>query len=303
MKKLLVTGARGFIGRQTLAPALEAGYEVHAVSTSTEVPESLSRLPVQWHTGNLLDAGMIERLVKALKPSHVLHMAWETSHGAYWTSPANLAWLELGTRLVRAFVENGGSRIVSAGTCAEYDWAHGLMSEGVTPEKPNTFYGRIKLAHHDMLIAAAQQFGFSAATGRIFFGYGPFEDERRVIPHACVNAIRGTEANFSSGQFYRDFMHVSDIGRGFIALLDSDIQGPCNVSSGIPAKLSDLILTVERVAKRRSLFHLGVLPDRPGDPLMVAGNSHLLKSTGWAPVMQIEVGIQEALAWWRGRIS
>jgi nucleoside-diphosphate-sugar epimerase len=303
VKRLLITGARGFVGRHCLQPAIDAGFDVHATcSPNSDIPESLMKLDVRWHRIDLLQSGAIENLISAVKPSHALHTAWETSHGSYWSSPANLEWLELGSRFLRVFAECGGSRFVSVGTCAEYDWSFGFMTENVTPEIPATFYGRIKLIHREMLAAYETQFGLSTATGRIFFAYGPYEDPKRVIPHACQTLLNGDLAKFTSASFYRDFMHVSDVGRGFIALLQSELRGVCNVSSGISSRLSDLIMQLGHIAAAPELIRIGAVPDRANEPPMLVGDNRLLKSTGWSPQIAIDDGLKQTYDWWRSKL-
>ena len=74
--------------------------------------------------------------------------------------------------LLKAFGEQGGERVVMAGTCAEYDWGQGLCLESVTPRKPSTVYGTCKNALQEILSIYSNQFGLSSAWGRIFFLYG-----------------------------------------------------------------------------------------------------------------------------------
>jgi nucleoside-diphosphate-sugar epimerase len=301
MKRLLVTGARGFIGRHCLAPALQASFEVHAVASSAEVPADLQFKGVTWHAADLLaetaPAGLIERV----KPTHLLHGAWVTAHGSYWTSPDNLRWLAAGTRLAAAFAAAGGRRFVSLGTCAEYDWtlADADFRETATAGQPPTFYGAIKLAHGAMLDAAARQCGFSTATGRIFFAYGPHENAARIIPYTCRQLAAGQPAEFSNGRQLRDFCYVTDVARGFVALLDSAIQGPCNVCSGEAVALADIVTTLGQMAGREDLIKLGVLPDRPGDAPRLVGGNDLLRSTGWKPAVALDAGLRLSLEWWR----
>jgi nucleoside-diphosphate-sugar epimerase len=299
MKRLLITGARGFVGRHCLIPALEAGFKVHALGSSGGVPPELQYDGVTWHVGDLLADGTARSLIEQLRPTHVLHAAWITAHGSYWTSSENLRWLAAGTRLVEAFAATKGSRFVSVGTCAEYEWTQGEMLEGVTPERPATFYGAVKLAHASMIQAAARQFKFSAATGRIFFAYGPHENAERIIPYACRQLCEGKEAKFASGRFWRDFCHVTDVARGFIALLDSEIEGPCNVCSGSASQLADIVTSLGRMCGRENLIQLCALPDRPGDPPILVGDNQLLRSTGWKPKVSLEEGLRKTLDWWK----
>lgn len=298
MKRLLITGGRGFIGRHCLEPALLAGYDVHSTAFSlTGAPVETSR-PVTWHAVDLLAPGSVEALLDLVRPTHILHTAWETTHGNYWTSAANLSWLALISRIIPAFVAHGGKRIVAAGSCAEYDWDDGIMRENATVDRPHTFYGRIKLAHHDVLMASAAQLGFSAASGRIFFGYGPFENAARIIPYACRQLANGELAEFSAGNQLRDFMHVADIGNGFIALLDSSISGVCNVSSGEAVQLADIVTRLGAIAGWPELVRLGALPNRPDDAQILCGDNSLLKSTGWAPEISLQQGLSDTFAWW-----
>jgi nucleoside-diphosphate-sugar epimerase len=176
------------------------------------------------------------------------------------------------------------------------------MTEGVTPEKPKTLYGTAKLAHHAMLMESARQFEFTAATARIFFGYGPYENSKRIIPYACQCLGRNDRAEFSSANFYRDFMHVDDIGHGLIALIDSDLEGACNVSSGIPTRLADVIEMIGQLSGNKSNIFIGALADRPDDPPMLVGDNRRLRSTGWAPRKSLAEGLAETYAWWTSRL-
>ena len=62
-------------------------------------------------------------LIEEVRPSHLLHFAWETRHGYFWQAPENQIWAEATVDLARAFKDAGGRRAVFAGSCAEYDWA------------------------------------------------------------------------------------------------------------------------------------------------------------------------------------
>lgn len=300
MKRLLITGATGFIGRHCISPAIAAGFETHAVASVRPLSDFPS---VRWHSLDLLAPGGVERLIAEIAPTHILHLAWETTHGSYWSSPANLDWLAFGARMTAAFAKIGGVRIVAAGTCAEYDWSHGYMVEEATPERPSAFYGRIKLAHHRMLMASAAQFGFTAATARVFYCYGPFENENRLIPYACRQFVAGEEARFSLCDTYRDFLHVEDVGRGVVALLGAETTGACNVSSGDPSRLSDVVSRIADIAERRDLVRFGAVPGRADDAPMVVGDNRVLRSTGWRPSISLDEGLRSTYDWWRNRKS
>src|SRR5229473_1316941 len=99
-RRVLVTGARGFIGRRCLPRLAALGFETHAVSSAPIEGDGAT-----WHRCDLLDGAACEALVRRLRPTHLLHLAWIAQPGIFWTSPLNMAWLAAGVRLVDAFYE------------------------------------------------------------------------------------------------------------------------------------------------------------------------------------------------------
>lgn len=297
MKKVLITGATGFIGRHCLPSLLEVGYEVHAVSSKT----SRSKLPnVYWHQADLLDTERVSRLIAEVRPTQLLHFAWFTAPGEYWNSLENLRWVRASLDLLQAFASYGGRRVVMAGTCAEYDWQYGYYSEQVTPLVPATLYGACKHSLQIMLEASARQIGLSAAWGRIFFLYGPHEHPDRLVSSVICSLLKGEPARCSHGNQIRDVLYVEDVAEAFVALLESSVLGAVNVASGYPVALRDIIYKIAEKLDRKDLIQLGVLPVSVDEPhLLVADVSRLTNEVGWLPKYNLDKGLEQAIAWWR----
>src|SRR5712692_3556187 len=138
MTRILLTGASGFLGRHCLQQLAERGHEVHAISSKALRANQQLAPQVQWHRADLLDTAQTASLLSAVKPSHLLHLAWYTVPGKYWTSIENFNWVQASLNLLQLFAEHGGERVVMAGTCAEYDWTNGWCSEETTPLRPTT---------------------------------------------------------------------------------------------------------------------------------------------------------------------
>lgn len=296
MNKVLVTGAAGFIGRHCLPLLLAGGYDVHAVSS-----KAINRFEgIKWHQANLLDFGQVSELLAVVRPSHLLHLAWCTAPGKYWTSPDNLAWLQASLFLFQSFALQGGKRAVTAGTCAEYDWKYGYCSEQTTPLLPATLYGTCKHSLQMVLDTFSAQIRLSSAWGRIFFVYGPHEHNARLVPSTIRSLLRGEPANCSQGNRFRDFLYVEDVASAFVSLLQSKIQGPVNIASGQPTMLKDIVGRIAHKLERQYLLRFGTIPTPPNDPpLLVADTRRLHDEVGWKPEYDLDKGLEKTINWWK----
>ncbi len=289
MKKVLVTGATGFIGRQSLPLLRRAGYEVHAVSGTRPPKDSEEAI---WHCADLLDPDELASLVREVKPSHLLHFAWYAIPGKFWTAPENLDWVKATVGLMQAFHAQGGERFVAAGSCAEYDWSFDCCSELTTPCRPATLYGAAKYSTQLLLQAWAAETGMSHAWGRIFFLYGPEEYPSRLVPSVINSLLQGQPARCTHGEQVRDFMHVEDVAAGFVALLGSDVKGVVNIASGAPVALKEIVHTIADQIGRRDLVQLGVLPSNAADPAgLIADIGRLRDEVGFRPRYCLKDGI------------
>lgn len=296
-QRVLVTGGTGFIGRQCLGSLLRRGYEVHAVTSRSPVPDGDD---VLWHRADLLDPADTRELVASVRASHLLHLAWYAMPGKYAESPHNFEWVQASLGLLRTFHAGGGQRVVMAGSSFEYDWSHAFCSERRTPRVPATIYGTCKTLMSELLDAYAKAAPLSAAWGRIFFLYGPHEHPARLISSVIRSLLRGEPARCSSGDQVRDYMHVGDVADALVALLDSAVEGPVNVASGSYRPIKDIIQRIGQELHREDLIHLGALPSRSNDvPLLIADVSRLSNEVAWRPHYDLAHGLAQTIDWWK----
>jgi nucleoside-diphosphate-sugar epimerase len=300
MKRVLLTGASGFIGHHCIEPLLARGYEVHAVSTQVRADAAPG---VTWHACDLLQPGAAETLLAAVRPSHLLHLAWYVVPGKLITSELNFDWVTASMALVKSFARHGGTRMVAGGSGYEYDWSHGYCGERRTPAAPDTVYGACKQALNLQVQAfASQNAGLSSAWGRVFFLYGPREHRQRLVSSVILSLLAGQPAKTSHGRQIRDYMHVQDVADGLVALLDSAVTGAVNVSSGQATTLREIVLEIGRQTGRPELIELGAIPARANDVALVVGeNIRLLSEVGWTQRYDLEAGIRQTIDWWKSQ--
>ena len=301
MTKVLLTGARGFVGRQIANALAKLDFEIHAVSSTGGDPSIPAH---RWHKVNLMDSGATEALLSDVKPSHLVHAAWDTTHGAYWTSDANYAWVSASLGLLEAFQAAGGRRLVVLGSCAEYDWRFGYCSEDVTPLNPGHPYGVCKVSLFRLCEAYCRTHNISMAWARLFLLYGPHEDTKRLVPSVINALLAGNEAVCTDGTQIRDMMHVEDVGGAVAALCASDVTGAVNIGTGNPVSLSEVVKEIAKQIDRSDLLRLGALPSRPDDPpLLVADTGKLCREVGFQPRHDLSSGIAATIAFWRNKVA
>lgn len=274
--KVLLTGASGFIGRHVISELRHQGVDTVAVGRARPLDYKGDFI-----TADLLQPEAPAAVIARTRPTHLIHVAWYTEHGAYWSSPLNLRWLDATVRLAEAFCAAGGEKLIAAGTCAEYDWTAGYCREDSTPLVPRTLYGIAKDATQRVLAAVSSGSGVHFAWGRIFLPFGEGEDTRRLIP-SLIAVFQNQQQPFGvNGAAYRDFLHVQDVARGLTCLLHPEARGTYNISSGQPTRIADIVLQLAGALGRDARQVLDLEPCQRDGPELLLGENLKLRALGW----------------------
>ncbi|MDB5799586.1 MAG: NAD-dependent epimerase/dehydratase [Rhodocyclales bacterium] len=294
MQRVVVTGASGFIGSWLIPVLQQAGYEVHAASRGP--------LKVQGaveHHVDLLAEGSAAALFRDIRADFLVHVAWYAEHGKFWQAPENADWLRASLSLIEAFFLASGRRVLGVGTCAEYDWSQGHCTEYETRETPGNLYGLSKLAAGHCAQAIAQRYGASLAWARLFFPYGPREAPKRLIPYAITQLLQGEPALCTNGLALRDFIHVEDVARALVSVMEAEVTGPVNIASGESISIASVLQEIGIAMERPDLIRLGAINEsQPSAPQVTACTNRLIQC-GWTPRWQFKEGLHNTIDWWR----
>jgi nucleoside-diphosphate-sugar epimerase len=279
--RALVTGASGFVGRQTLAPLLALGFEVHSIGRNP-----VSHPGVIHHEASLFSGRLTNDIVRAVKPTHVLHLAWYVEHGRFWTSPQNLDWVAASLDFAQMCVEEGATRFVGTGTCIEYDWS----DAGVMPRReehplaPTFLYGEAKAACFRLLRRFMADEGISFGWGRLFHLFGPGEGAARFVPSIVRPLRAGEPVEVKSGGLIRDYLSTVDAGAALAALLASDVEDAVNIASGEAVRLAQIAGEIARQLGRVNLLKVDPAFVPEGEiPMMAADVTRLTQEVGFRP--------------------
>jgi nucleoside-diphosphate-sugar epimerase len=310
LKRVLVTGAGGFIGRSSIAPLKRMGFEVHAVLSGAH-PGANPTAPsgAFTHVADLLSERQVDVLLERVAPTHLLHFAWIAAPGIYWHSVDNFRWLAASQNLLQGFRARGGIRAVMAGSCVEYDWSKAsVCSETSSPMADEsaalTPYAATKIALQKALAQFAREEHLSSAWGRIFFQFGPHEHPDRLVPSVIRHLLKNQEALCTHGRQIRSFLHVADVGAAFAQLLESDVQGPVNIGSDERIALAELIDRIALEIGRPDLVRLGARSAPTDEPPLLVPDVHRLRDeVHWRPQFSLNEGLRDAIGWWRGQLG
>jgi GDP-4-dehydro-6-deoxy-D-mannose reductase len=291
--RVLVTGARGFVG-QRLIPRLER--EGHAVTAHD--------LDV-----DITNAEAIAGAVEAAGPDAIIHLAAVSSVAVSLRDPSITYRVNyLGTHNLLAAMQRHapGARLLLIGSGDQY----APTAPGDPPRResdplcPRSPYARSKAAA-EQLASLASERGLSVVRIRAFNHTGAGQEPGFVAPDFASQIAgiaagrRAPEMRVGNLDSVRDFMHVDDVLDAYIRLLSSDVPATLyNVASGEGTSIRTILDTLCELADVHPRVETDPKRYRPADA-MVGDASRLRDATGWKPTIALRDTLQELLDYWR----
>ncbi len=299
--RLLVTGGAGYIGSNVSRLLIDGGHEVTVLDNLRQGHRDAVAPEAELVVADLLDEPAV-RAALGRGFDAVLHFAALALVGESGTNPERYYRTNVtGTlNLLEAMHAAGVERLVFSSTCAVYGQPDEVPIPESTPTRPESAYGRSKLAVDWMIGDYCRAHGLGAVSLRYFnvagasHGVGEDHDpETHLIPNVLRVAVGrnphveifGTDYPTRDGTAVRDYIHVEDLADAHVLALEATRGGEhqiYNLGNGNGFSVREVIAAAEQVTGRE--IAVREAPRRQGDPAeLVSASARIRDELGWAP--------------------
>ena len=294
----MVTGANGFIGGHLCRRLSGQGAEVHAVFR-THPPSNL--VVHRWWQADLSDLAEVKQIIEQAYPDVIFHLASHVKGAPdlQYVLPTFHSNLESTVNILTVATQSRCRRMILTGSLAEPDYENG--------EKfPVAQYAAAKWASSGYARMFHALYRTPVVIARVFMVYGPAQvDLTKLIPYATLSMLQGKRPKISSGGRLVDWIYVSDVVEGFLALAEAPgIDGSTvDLGSGSLLSIRDLLKELAGIIGDGANAEFGALADRPLEPTRIANVSESLSKIGWKPEISVQQGLRRTVEWYRTQLQ
>jgi len=310
-KKVLLTGAGGFIGSHLARRLIDEDAEVHILikkDSDRFRVQDISNRVILWD-GDILDYQSICACIRAARPQIIFHLAALLNVAR---DPALIEpMLEINVNgtlnLLRSVMEEeiALESFVNTGSAEEY-------GNGPVPfvedqrEMPVSPYSASKVAVTHFCQMLHRGIGLPVVTLRPFLVFGPSQDDGMFIPSLIRHCLGGRDFPMTEGNQTREFTYVEDIVAAYIlaAQCPRAAGEVVNIGSGVEYKIRDV---AERIVNKMGSpirLLIGALPKRPGETEhFFCSNKKAKELLGWSPKVALDEGLERTIKWYRGNAA
>ena len=311
MKKVLVTGADGFIGSHLTELLVEKGYLVKAFTyyNSFNTWGWLDALPAdkmkenEVFSGDIRDPNGVREAMKGV--NGVFHLAALIAIPFSYHSPDSYVDTNIkGTlNVLQAARDLGTERIMVTSTSEVYGTAQYVPIDEKHPYQGQSPYSATKIGADRLAESFYRSFNLPVSIVRPFNTYGPRQSARAVIPTIITQLLSGKEEiKLGSLSPTRDFNYVKDTAAGFVSIAESDktIGEEINIATQQEISIGDLANEIIRQINPSAKIvcdEQRLRPEKSEVNRLLGANEKIKRLTAWEPKYTFEQGIEETIAW------
>jgi dTDP-glucose 4,6-dehydratase len=309
-RKVLVTGAGGFIGSHLVEALVEQGAQVRAFVRYNSRGDQglLSLLPqdvlagVEVLAGDLRDLPAVQAAVRGV--THVLHLGALIAIPYSYVHPAEVVETNvIGTlNILLAARDAGTERVVHTSTSEVYGTAQQVPIDENHPLQGQSPYSASKIGADKLAESFYRSYGVPVATLRPFNTYGPRQSTRAVIPAIITQALTQDVVRLGNLEARRDLTYISDTVAGFlrIAEVEGVVGETFNLGVGAEISIGELAETILSVIGRELPVEVDparLRPEKSEVQRLLSDNSLARKKLGWEPQVSLRAGLARTIDW------
>lgn len=311
MKKVLITGATGFIGTNLLRYLIKEGkFEIHILTRETSNKWRIKNLlgDISEHSADITDYEKISTVIQDINPEYIFHLA---TYGGYpRIQKDNDIMLNnnlIGTHnLLKATMDIKYKCFVNTGTSSEYGMKGIAMKETDTLE-PNTMYGLSKAASTMLCQYIAREYKKPITTLRLFSVYGYYEEKFRLIPDVILHCLKNKSLSLSAGSQKRDFVFIEDVIQSYIKAIDNPSKEGVilNVGGGVDFTIEDVAKKIVSIMGSKIKLNFGTkkLENFETSVSWKADINRIKSILGWIPKTDLEEGLKKTISWFKSNTT
>ncbi len=308
-KRVLVTGADGFIGSHLTQMLVQQGSRVKALSCYNSFNnwgwlDTLDCLDdIHVVSGDVRDPHFCRDLTKDI--DIVFHLAALIAIPYSYTAPDSYVDTNVkGTlNICQAARENGVQKVIHTSTSEVYGTALYVPIDEKHPFQPQSPYSASKIGADQMAMSFFLSFKLPVVIARPFNTYGPRQSARAVIPAIVTQIASGcSEIRLGDVSPTRDFNYVLDTCKGFVELACADeaVGQVFNIGSGIEISVGDTLEMIKKIMDSDVRFVTDQQRLRPEDSevfRLCCDNTKINRLTGFKPEYTLEKGLELTIDW------
>lgn len=297
-KKILVTGASGFIGSNLCQRLSTCGAEIHCVSRKIHQKDDHG---LHWWQGELEDLQTVRDILTTIKPDVIFHLASYVagSRSMELVLPTFSSNLVSVINILMVATEIGCKRIILTGSLEEPELCDGETvpcSPYAAAKWTSSVYARMfHLLYQTPVVMA-----------RLFMVYGPGQqDLNKLVPYVALSLLRNQVPKLSSGKREVDWIYVEDIVDGLITIAQaSNVEGSTiDLGSGSLVSIRTVVQMIANLVDAKVMPAFGALPDRPMEQIRVANTAKTYATIDWKPTTSLEEGLEKTVHWYSNQIK
>jgi dTDP-glucose 4,6-dehydratase len=306
-KKVLVTGAAGFIGSHLAERLVALGADVRAfvhynsLGSKGWLDESASVADIDVHFGDIADRDSVRDAMAGR--DIVFHLAALIGIPYSYVAPESYVRTNVtGTLNVLQAARETGALVIHTSTSEVYGTAQFVPITEAHPLQGQSPYSASKIGADQLAQSFHLSFGLPVVTVRPFNTYGPRQSLRAIIPTIITQALKGNGVRLGNLSPTRDLNFVSDTVEGFVraASTPAAVGETFNLGSGREISIGDLVDLIARQIGRQispAVDNERVRPSGSEVERLLADASRARKVLGWSPAVSLEDGIGRTLEW------